>query len=383
MERVRLTGVSKRSIVYYKLFAIVTVASFHQQKRIIRAKAIFTPVLGKLSLRFTRSNMTEEQILKAIADACEDDTLRFQIIIQDGVLYVYINRPVEAELDYQELESKIQAAINNLNSDFQEITLYSRVLGEIEPDWQSTTSDTEESRLNSTQISSMMEAITEAVEATNSIVKRIERELDIPESFAEPVNDFEELPTTADDGNSNFDSSTIRSIDRAIWKLDLNQYCFIRNQRLLYSVLSPPKKNIARLVNIFHLFGQSEQRSQLPILEQYFDRGVVPNLDSFDPEVQSWWTAIVMLDSDQKRQLAIWLSRYCMHPEQTSSTVIEVLHPKASSKSATDSSASDSQNSDPSDRESTAGDRNQPGILPNLKTMLQKFWGTADEDKGE
>ena len=381
MERVRLTGVSKRSIVYYKLFAIVTVASFHQQKRIIRAKAIFTPVLGKLSLRFTRSNMTEEQILKAIANACEDDTLRFQIIIQDGVLYVYINRPVKAELDYQELESKIQAAIDNTNLDFREIALYSRVLGEIEPDWQSVPDKA--SRLDSGQISSMMEAITDAVKATNSIVERIERELNVPESFAEPVNDFEELPTTADDGNSNFDSSTIRSIDRAIRKLDLNQYCFIRNQRLLYSVLSPPKENIAQLVNIFHLFEQSIQRSQLPILEQYFERSVMPDLDSFDPEVQSWWTAIIMLDSDQKRQLAIWLSRYCMHPEQTSSTVREVLHPKGGSESATDSSASDSQNSDPSDRKSTAGDRNKPGILPNLKTMLQKFWGTVDEDKGE
>ena len=361
---------------------ILSFARFRQQKRIIQAKAIFTSVLGKLSLRFTRSNMTEEQILKAIADACEDDTLRFQIIIQDGVLYVYINRPVEAELDYQELESKILAAINDLNSDFPKIALYSRVLGEIEPDWQSIP-DTEANRTDSSQISSMMEAITDAVEATNSIVKRIERELDIPESFAEPVNDFEELPTTADDGNSNFDSSTIRSIDRAIWKLDLNQYCFIRNQRLLYSVLSPPKKNIAQLVDIFHLFGQSIQRSQLPILEQYFERSVMPDLDSFDSEVQSWWTAIIMLDSDQKRQFAIWLSRYCMHPEQTSSTVLEVLQSKARLENTTDPSVATNQNSDPSDRESITGDRNKPGLLPNLRTMLQKFWGTADEDKSK
>ena len=368
--------------MYYKLFVIVTVASFRQQKRIIQAKAIFTSVLGKLSLRFTRSNMTEEQILKAIADACEDDTLRFQIIIQNSVLYVYINRPAKAKLNYQELESKILAAIDNTNLDFQEIALYSRVLGKIEPDWQSVP-DTEANRTDSSQISSMMEAITDAVEATNSIIKRIECELDVPESFAKPVNDFEELPTTADDGNSNFDSSTIRSIDRAIRKLDLNQYCFIRNQRLLYSVLSPPKENIAQLVDIFHLFEQSIQRSQLPILEQYFERSVIPDLDSFDSEVQSWWTAIIMLDSDQKRQLAIWLSRYCMHPEQTSSTVIKVLQPKVTPENAIDSSVSNSQNSDPSDRESITGDRDKPGILPNLKNMLQKFWGAADEDKSE
>ena len=346
--------------------------------KIVSLEAIFISILGKLSLRFTRSNMTEEQILKAIADACEDDTLRFQIIIQDGVLYVYINRPAKAELDYQELESKIQAAIDNTNLDFKEIALYSRVLGKIEPDWQSVP-NTEASRLDSGQISSMMKAITDAVEATNSIVERIERELDIPESFAEPV-DFEELPTTADDSNSNFNSSTIRSIDNAIWKLDLNQYCFIRNQRLLYSVLSPPKENIAQLVDIFHLFEQSIQRSQLPILQQYFDSSVIPDLDSFHPEVQSWWTAIIMLDSDRRRQLAIWLSRYCMHPEQTSSTVREVLYPTATLENATDSSAfnSNSQNLSGGDRD-TIGDRNKPGLLPNLKTMLQKFWGTAED----
>ena len=322
--------------------------------------------------------MTEKQILKALADACQDDTLRFQIIIQDGVLYVYINRPLEAELDYQELESKIQAAINSMNLDFQEIALYSRVLGKIEPDWQSI-SDLETDRLDSSQISAMMQAIANAVESTNSIVERIERELNLPESFAKAVNDFDELPTTADDGSADFNSSTLRSIDNAIWKLDLNQYCFIRNQRLLYSVLSPPRENIAQLVDIFHLFEPSIQQSQLPILEQYFDRSIMPDLDSLDSEVQSWWTAIVMLDSDQKRQFAIWLSRYCMHPEQTSSTVIQVLRPTDPLESATEPSRSKSQNLAQSDRESIVDrpldSQDKPGILPNLKTMLRKFWG--------
>ncbi|MEL6496212.1 MAG: hypothetical protein AAFQ41_13980 [Cyanobacteria bacterium J06623_7] len=328
--------------------------------------------------------MTEEQILKEIASACADKTLRFQIIIQDCVLYVYINRPAQAKLDYQQLESKIQTAVHNIQPNFQEIALYSRVLGEIEPDWQSVP-DTAAIALNSTQISQMMEAITDAVEATNSIVERIERELDIPESFADPLDDFEELPTTADDRNVELDSSTIRSIDDAIWKLDLNQYCFIRNQRLLYAVLSPPKQNIAQLIDIFHLFGQSIQRSQLPILEQYFDQSIMPDLDGFDREIQSWWTAIIMLDSDQKRQFAIWMSRYCMHPEQTSATVFKALQPQNELENIADSSVSVVQDSDIDIEEgkSTPKKRNKPGILPNLKSMLQKLWGKGEKNKAD
>ena len=318
--------------------------------------------------------MTEEQILKAIADACEDDTLRFQIIIQDGVLYIYINRPADVELDYQTLETKIQTAISRTKADrFQEIALYSRVLGEIEPDWQSLPA-TEITKIDSGRISAMMEAITDAVEATNSIVNRIEQELSVPESLASQAFDnAEELPTTADDKNSQFDTETIKSIDGAVWKLSLKQYCFIRNQRLLYAVLAPPKENIAQLIDIFHLFGEPIQRSQMSILEQYLEQSIVPNSDDFEPEVQSWWTAIIMLDSDQKRQFSIWLSRYCIHPEQTERTIQEVLQPQESPESRLEAATRKpvkTQKKQPKQLDPRA----KSGFMINIKTMLRKLW---------
>ena len=318
--------------------------------------------------------MTEEQILNAIANACEDDTLRFQIIIQDGVLYVYINRPAEAELDYQNLEARINTALKReKTTNFQEIALYSRILGEIEPDWQSLPA-TEISKIDSGQISSMMEAITDAVAATNSIVDRIEQELSIPESLAtSAIYDFEELPTTAEDKNSQLDPETSKSIESPV-RNDLKQYCFIRNQRLLYAVLSPPKENIAQLIDLFHLFGEPIQRSQVHIIERYFDDSTMPNLDNFEPEVQLWWTEVVMFDSDQKRQFAIWLSRYCIHPEQTMRTIEDVLKPKTT-QDGFDRTNVEGQKSQDREQSKT---RHKSGLIVSLKTILHKLWGDSN-----
>jgi hypothetical protein len=288
--------------------------------------------------------MTEEQILNAIANACEDDTLRFQIIIYDKILHVYINRPTQAELNYQDLKSKIYGILTKtFPSEFSEIWLYCRVLGEVEADWQAVLEI--EINLNSTQISAMMQAINGAVEATNLIVDKIEQELENPESFASyPLWDFEELPTTAsdDDSSNNSDSKSdnnseshlelLELIDHVALKLDLNQYCFISNQRLLYAVLNAPQENIARLVDTFDRFEQSIKRSQLPALEIFFSESINPDLDTLESEVQSWWTKIILLDSEQQYQLAIWLSRYCLHPEQTISTISKVFIPQVVKK---------------------------------------------------
>jgi hypothetical protein len=280
--------------------------------------------------------MTEEQILNAIANACEDNTLRFQIIIHDKILHVYINRPTQVELDYQELKSKIYGILTKtFPLEFSQIWLYCRVLGEIEADWQAVLEI--EINLDFAQMSAMMQAITGAVEATNLIVDKIEQELENPESFASyPLWDFEELPTTTGDNGSefgsDFDLELLESIEHVALELDLHKYCFISNQRLLYAVLNAPQENIARLVDTFDRFEQSIKRSQLPALEIFFHQSINPNLESLEPEVQSWWIKLTALDSDRQRQLAIWLSRYCLHPEQTISTISKVFVPQVARK---------------------------------------------------
>jgi hypothetical protein len=276
--------------------------------------------------------MTNEQILNAIADACDNDTLRFQLILQDKTLHVYINRPTQAELEYHNLKSKIYGVITEkFYGEFSAIWLYCRVLGKVEADWQAVL-EIETASLDPAQVSSMMQAITGAVEATNSIIDKINLELEIPESFAVDWYDFEELPTTAGENSAESDLELLESIDRAVLELDLNKYCFISNQRLLYAILTAPKENIARLVDTFDRFEQSTKRSQLPVLEIYFNQSINPDLATLEPGVQIWWREIVILDLDQQRQLAIWLSRYCLHPEQTISIISKVFTPQIEEK---------------------------------------------------
>lgn len=320
--------------------------------------------------------MTEEQILNAIANVCEDDTLRFQIIIQDERLHVYINRPTQAELDYQNLKSKIYSVVTEkFPLEFVEIWLYCRVLGEVQADWQAVL-EIEIKSLDPAQISSMMNAITGAVEATNSIVDKIKLELEIPEPFAIDWYDFEELPTTEGEDNPEFDPELLESIDNAVFELDLNHYCFISNQRLLYAVLTAPKESIARLVDTFDRFSQSTKRSQLPILEIYFHQSINPDLDSLEPLIKSWWREIIALDSDQQRQLAIWLSRYCLHPEQTISTISKVFMPAMEGKPKKSPSAIKSIRGKlfkPTPKQKHHNSKAKPGFFVSWFTFLSKL----------
>ena len=139
--------------------------------------------------------MNKQQIINAIADACQDKSLRFQVIIQDSALHIYINRPTVAQLNYQQLKQKIYTTIVKLYStELSNIWLYCRVLGEIEPDWQSVLEI-------DTRLTTVLDEITNALEAANSIVEKIEHELETSEFFIDDWNDFEELPTTAGDSD--------------------------------------------------------------------------------------------------------------------------------------------------------------------------------------
>lgn len=358
--------------------------------------------MGNINIRFAWFNMSEEQILNAIADACKDDTLRFQIIIQESSLHIYINRPTQKDLDYQQLKQKIYSTIIELPAtEFQKICLYCRVLGEIEPDWQSVL-EIESSSLAVEQMTSMVEAITSSVDATNSIVAKIERELEISESFLEdPQLDFEDLPTTAGDDEELFNLSeaelsewledSVQEIDQQLDQAsvskevlsekeiipDLGNYCFIRNRRLLYAVLDAPWLNIAHLIYTFSRFDPAIQRSQLPILEAYFEESTFPNLDGFEPQLQKWWRQLKQLDSDHKHKTAIWLSRYCCDPQETISTIKEVLlthatitNEKEIGKLEPDSTSSTAKSSSLQNRQQNQ----EPPVKSELPTGLTTLW---------
>ena len=80
--------------------------------------------------------MDSELIIQALNNACQDDNLNFQVVLRESILYIYINREVNSEIDYTQLVQNISDALKNLNISWEGFWLYSRVMGELEPDWQ-------------------------------------------------------------------------------------------------------------------------------------------------------------------------------------------------------------------------------------------------------
>ena len=357
---------------------------------------------------------SEKLILNVIANACKDKRLRFQVIIRDSILHIYINRPPQATLDYHQLKHQIYEAIASLSGlKFSKIWLYCRILGQFEPDWQSVL-EIEASNLAADAMVSMVQTITTALEATNSIVDRIEQELAIPESFTEdPYVDFEDVPTTASDEQEVWDlseSELSELLEDELLELnqeaeiisDLSNYCFIRNRRLLYAVLDPPWSQIAHLIDTFDQFEESIKRSQLPVLEAYFEESINPDIDNFAPETQAWWTKIQELDSDNRHKLAIWLSRYCSDSEQTISVIQEVITAQAAApktnKTELEQPATDNFSAKPNSDVQTSSSLSQQsshqiedsrnsnfkgesGWFKNLTTFISKLWRTVKIDK--
>ncbi|VEP14770.1 membrane hypothetical protein [Hyella patelloides LEGE 07179] len=250
--------------------------------------------------------MEEEQILKAIAQCLADseiadvdqyERLHFQIVMQDDVLHLYINRETDEDCDYQKLTDLLSSVIIDLEIvEPKKIWFYSRILGEVEPDWQT-----------------LIEIETDNL-ATVDTNKNPEIEQE-----SENVPEIQLLASESLELESQKDADILVTVDGVEKEpeFDLAQYCFIRNQRLLNAELIPPRLNIAQLITTLDRFSEFNRRSQLLILEAYFLNATNPDLSDCDSEVKAWWTDILELSPDENRKLAIWLSRYCYNSEQT------------------------------------------------------------------
>ncbi|MGD1919154.1 MAG: hypothetical protein ACFCAD_09795 [Pleurocapsa sp.] len=312
--------------------------------------------------------MSENRILKAIADKVKDDRLHFQIIIHNDAVHIYINRDTDEYIDYRELTDNICSAIAALEDlNLVEMGLYSRILGEVEPDWETFVELTPNTVLQES-VESMADEIISAVEKTDSLIAQIEQEFEAidgedglktsPEAEAiseattnakqpkdlnksQPLESSGISPsqTVSSDNHNPIDLDKAELPTDTPAQLDLSQYCFIRNHRLLNADLVVPQEYIAQIVNTFHNFDESIKRSQLPILEIYFKDGQDPDNNDFDPEINTWWAEIQGLESKQLRKLAIWLSRYCLEPATAIATVETVFEAKAAAKKAAEETA--------------------------------------------
>ncbi len=275
--------------------------------------------------------MSEEQILEAIENSCQDNSLIFQIIILNAELHIYINRETEKYINYEELKNKIVSAISSLNLNLEQIYLYSRKLGETEPDWQATieykNNDVDKNlslvntktQLKARDFTSNYNSLDFFQPQENNIIEKLKN-----------IKSEHKSPEKQQTANIN-NLGSLNELQSSNQKqLDLASYCFIRNKLLLTSDLVAPKENIARLIKSFHLFNLSIKENQLPILANYFSKSHNPDLTNLSHEEKIWWDEILNLSSEEYRKIAIWLSRYCFNPEETYSSIEAVLIAKAS-----------------------------------------------------
>jgi hypothetical protein len=251
--------------------------------------------------------MDRELIIQTLKNACNDRDLRFQVITEESVWHVYINRKTDRIPDYSLLSVTIKNAIASLNiPDLEGLWLYSRFLGKIEPDWQTFI------ELNS--FPTTLGASTQLTDHTlrDSSVAAIARE----ESSQDVDSDFrnEEAEVAQD--------------------FTLSSYCFIYNQGLLSSPLLPPQLKIAKIVQFLHNLPDYAQQQTLPVLEIYFQRGKLPDISDLTVGIQNWFKQITDLSQPESRKAAIWLSRYCFEPEATMSQIQSVLDAEAAKAAA-------------------------------------------------
>ncbi|MEM7593965.1 MAG: phage holin family protein, partial [Cyanobacteria bacterium P01_A01_bin.83] len=108
--------------------------------------------------------------------------------------------------------------------------------------------------------------------------------------------------------------------------VNLDQYCFITNKKLLQSDITPPSREIIRLVKFFHHLTDNNQYKLLPLLDGYFNHAETPDLENMAISfagaqsaiaIQRWFKQISELDYDTQQTFTIWLSRYCFAPDHT------------------------------------------------------------------
>jgi len=145
---------------------------------------------------------------------------------------------------------------------------------------------------------------------------------------------------------------------------NLAKYCFTRNRALLTADLPSPKITLAELLRDFDSFSDAEKQL---ILEQFglFLRnpdGV--NTSQWSEEMRAWLGRLRKFSDEETCDMAIWLSRYCAHPETTLETVREVIK---AAKEAAKERARQEREARLAERQgrTTSGGRSQPSTSTN------------------
>jgi hypothetical protein len=259
--------------------------------------------------------MDATTIITILEEALEPLAINLQVIAQEPYLYIYLNHASEQVLDYPALTTQIAAVVRELDLDgIQGICLYSRPLGETEPDWETYvdfTPVTEEEPITPPEETPPLEEspIPELIATETPPVE----ESPIPELIATETPPVEESPipeliTT--------ETPPVEEAEPEVFRL--SNYRFISNQAQLTETLQPPPQKIIQLVQSLQLMSELEKEKALNLLKQWTsDLGESIKLLEVAEPVRSWLRAITRSDPETTRKTLLWVSRYCLNPEET------------------------------------------------------------------
>lgn len=255
--------------------------------------------------------MDEAVIIQALEQACPGLDLYFQIVVQQDILYVYINRPVAEKLNYTALTQNLRQAIAALAlPEIESFMLFSRVLGATDPDWQSPTLSITESELPA-------EILSEDCEP--AVAANVEVSAALPEdNIAETIPEVSQLsPTESIDTSQAIESVPApHSPEDNQGTNDISQYCFIQNKALVTSDVLPPEANIAALLAAFHHLIDTEKFAVLPRLEPFFKTQQLEGSAQDSAAIADFCEQLRSLKGFELRKASIWLSRYCHDPQK-------------------------------------------------------------------
>lgn len=266
--------------------------------------------------------MDRDSILKALKNACGNQDFRFQVIIDKSKLYIYINRKADCQPDYILLEEIITKAIADLNLDsLAGMWLYSRKLGNVEPDWQvfvespTPIGEVDDSQVNFPEFEDFLDEDscqdTGLLKNTGMIHQKPLEEENINISVAElEVNDSP--------ANNNINP--------------LAKYCFVTNKKILTGDILTPDKDVIRLIRFFHHLSENNQERIIPFVDEYFRQGKTSETEKLAPVIVKWLKQIIALNEKNRKAIAIWLSRYCFDSSTTLAELKEMEDKQAELK---------------------------------------------------
>ena len=213
-----------------------------------------------------------------------------QVVESNSEIYIYLNRPPQTPADCPELLPIIESTLKLEFPDIQTVNIFSRELGQENPDWHTVLHLCGETAAN--QLSA-------------------EPEMDVNIDFG-----IEEAELSAESAVANQENGQqMVAVSDAI---RLSSFCFSRNRQLVEGEIDRPSKEVSEIIINFHGWDQEQQIRLLQFLKEWFsDKSGSPSVPNKLSPAAREIVERMQADKELQRSLKIWFSRYCYDPQKT------------------------------------------------------------------